>query len=103
DELIAMDRVNSSTLYGSVARYVVDCEDEEIERILPHMAFSGTKHNKKTFAELYDAAERDIFKMDTDVHKVARIEMTNLKTGKTFFAGALDAEMLMKSYFQNTL
>lgn len=103
DELIAMDRVNSSTLYGSVARYVVDCEDAEIEAVLPRMTFSGTVHNQKTFAELYDAAQRDIFLMDTDVHKVARIEMTNLKSGKTFTAGAVDAEMLQKSYFFNTL
>ena len=103
DELIAMDRVNSSTLYGSVARYVVDCEDAEIEAVLPRMTFSGTVHNQKTFAELYDAAQRDIFLMDTDVHKVARIEMTNLKSGKTFTAGAVDAEMLQKSYFSNTL
>ncbi len=103
DELIAMDRVNSSTLYGSVARYVVDCEDAEIERVLPHMAFSGTVHNKKTFAELYDAAERDIFKMDTNVHKVARIEITNQKSGKTFAAGEIDVDMLQKSYFSNTL
>lgn len=101
DELIAMDRVNSSTLYGSVARYIVDCADAEIEKVLPNMAFSGTKHNKKTFAVLYDAAERDIFKMDTDVHKVARIELTNLATGRTFAAGAIDAEMLLKSYFEN--
>jgi methenyltetrahydromethanopterin cyclohydrolase len=77
DELIAMDRVNSSTLYGSIARYVVDCEDAEIERVLPNMAFSGTVHTGRTFAELYDAAERDIFRMDTDVHKVAVIELTN--------------------------
>ncbi len=99
DELTAMDRVNSSTLYGSVARYVVDCEDAEIERVLPHMVFSGTKHNGKTFAELYDAAERDIFRMDTDVHKVAAIELNNLKTGRTFRAGAIDADMLLHSYF----
>jgi len=103
DELIAMDRVNSSTLYGSIARYVVDCDDAEIEQVLPHMAFSGTVHNKKTFAELYDAAERDIFKMDTNVHKVAHIEITKLKSGKTFAAGAIDADMLEKSYFSNTL
>ncbi len=103
DELIAMDRVNSSTLYGSVAKYVVYCRDEEIERVLPHMVFSGTEHNGKTFAELYDAAGRDIFKMDTNVHKVARIELTNQKTGRTFFAGQTDADMLLKSYFFNTL
>lgn len=103
DELIAMDRVNSSTLYGSVAKYVVCCEDGEIERVLPHMAFSGTAHNGKTFAELYDAAERDIFKMDTDVHKVARIELFNQNSGRTFSAGQIDADMLLKSYFSNTL
>jgi methenyltetrahydromethanopterin cyclohydrolase len=103
DELIAMDRVNSSTLYGSIARYIVDCEDAEVEQVLPHMAFSGTVHNGKTFAELYDAAQRDIFKMDTNVHKVARIEMTNRKSGRTFSTGAIDADMLLKSYFSNTL
>ncbi len=103
DELIAMDRVNSSTFYGSIARYLVDCSDADIEQVLPSMAFSGTKHNKKTFAELYDAAQRDIFKMDKDVHKVAAIEMTNYRTGRTFRAGALDADMLQQSYFGNTL
>ena len=103
DELIAMDRVNSSTFYGSVARYLVDCSDADIEQVLPSMAFSCTKHNKKTFAELYDTAQRDIFKMDKDVHKVAVIELTNYRTGRTFRAGALDADMLQQSYFSNTL
>jgi methenyltetrahydromethanopterin cyclohydrolase len=103
DELIAMDRVNSSTLYGSVARYTVDCADAKIEAVLPHMTFSGTRHNGRTFASIYDAAGRDIFKMDTDVHKVAVIELANLRTGRTFRAGEINADMLLKSYFSNTL
>ncbi len=103
DELIAMDRVNSATLYGSVARYVVDCADEEIARVMPHMAFSNTRHFGRRFAEIYDEAERDIFKMDVDVHKVAVIEITNLRSGKTFRAGRVGEEMLQKSFFENTL
>ena len=102
DELIAMDRVNSSTLYGSVARYIVDCEDEEIEAVLPKMTCSSTAHYGKTFAELYEAADRDIFKMDLDVHKVAIIEITNIKTGRTYTAGNLNEEMLVKSFYENT-
>ncbi|MDR1800678.1 MAG: methenyltetrahydromethanopterin cyclohydrolase [Lachnospiraceae bacterium] len=98
DELIAMDRVNSSTLYGSIARYIVDCEDEEIEKVLPHMYFSGTRHYKRSFADLYDEAGRDIFKMDIDVHKVAVIEITNQRTGKTHRAGEMNYEMLAKSF-----
>jgi methenyltetrahydromethanopterin cyclohydrolase len=41
--------------------------------------------------------------MDTNVHKVARIEMTNRKSGRTFSAGEINADMLFKSYFSNTL
>jgi len=103
DELIAMDRVNSSTLYGSVARYVVDCDDDEIHAVIPRLACANTAHYGKTFAELYDAADRDIFKMDLDVHKVSVIEITNLRTGRTFKQGNICPEMLLKSFYENTL
>ena len=103
DELIVMDRVNSSTLYGSLARYVVDCEDAEIEAVLPRLTCDGTKHFGRRFADLYEEAERDIFKMDLDVHKVSIIEITNLRSGKTFKAGRFNAEMLFESFYRNTL
>ena len=103
DELIAMDRVNTSTLYGSLARYVVDCEDTEIEAVLPHLTCDGTKHFGRRFADLYEEAERDIFKMDLDVHKVSVIEITNLKSGKTFKTGRFNEERLFDSFYHNTL
>ena len=103
DELIAMDRVNSSTLFGSVARYVVDCEDSEIEAVLPHMTCDQTKHFNRPFGEIYEEAERDIFKMDLDVHKVAVFEITNLRTGRTYKQGRFNEELLLKSFYDNTL
>lgn len=103
DDLIAMDRVNTSTFYGSCARYIVDCEDADIEKVLPKMAYADTPHYKKTFQELFDASERDIFKMDVSVHKVAVIELNNVRSGKSFRAGLFDEEMLYKSFFENTL
>jgi methenyltetrahydromethanopterin cyclohydrolase len=56
--------------HGSVARYIVNCVDAEIERVLPHMAFSA-EAQQKDLRRTLRRAERDIFKMDTDVHKVA--------------------------------
>ncbi len=103
DDLIAMDRVNTSTLYGSLASYIVDCEDEEIEKVLPNMAFSGTKHYGQSFAALFDAGKRDVFQMEVTVHKVAVIELNNLRTGKSFRAGEFNDEMLSRSFFENTL
>ncbi|MBQ3104122.1 MAG: methenyltetrahydromethanopterin cyclohydrolase [Oscillospiraceae bacterium] len=103
DELKAMDRVNSSTLYGSVARYVVECDDAEIEAVIPKLACANTKHYGRAFADIYEEAERDIFKMDLDVHKVSVIEITNLRTGKTYKQGKIGTEMLLKSFYENTL
>lgn len=103
DELIAMDRVNTSTLYGSVARYIADCEDAEIEAVLPHMSCALSKHYGRTFADIYEEADRDIFKMDLDVHKVAVFEITNLKSGKTYKVGKFNEDLLLKSFYENTL
>ena len=41
--------------------------------------------------------------MDLDVHKVSVIEITNLRTGRTFKQGNICPEMLLKSYYENTL
>ncbi len=99
DELIAMDRVNNAMLYGATASYVVECEDSEIEKVLDTLAFSSSKFYGCNFGEMFEEGGRDIFTMDIDAHKVARVEINNYKTGKSYTTGVLNEEMLFNSFF----
>lgn len=100
DELKAMDRVNASCLYGAVIRYLVDCEDCELEGLAEKLVFGNTAHSGRRFSDIYEESGRDIFKMDLEVHKVAEIELNNLRTGSTFRAGKRNLEMLKDSFFR---
>lgn len=100
DELRAMDRVNTSCLYGGVISYVVDCEDSELMGLADKLVFANTRHFGRRFADLYEEAGRDIFQMDSEVHKVAEITINNLKTGTTVSAGRRDLPMLKDSFYR---
>lgn len=99
DELTAMVRANTFVYYGGSVGFVVDGEDEELRKITPCMPLSPQTcpDYHVGFAELFERAGRDIFKMDTFVHSVARVTIYNVRTGNVFCAGEVDEEMLCAS------
>lgn len=99
DEFRAMDRVNTALIYGVTVRYVVDCEDTEIETVIEELPFSASKRYGEPFADIFEEGGRDFYKVDKDIHTVARYEMTNFATGNTFKAGVIREDMLKASLF----
>ena len=99
DEFKAMDRVNTSLLYGVTVRYVVNCTDSEVEAIIDKLPFSASRRFGESFADLFEEGERDFYKVDKDIHTVARYEITNFASGRTFKAGIIREDMLKASLF----
>jgi methenyltetrahydromethanopterin cyclohydrolase len=99
DELQGMNRVNTALLYGATARYVVDCKDEEIEAIIDKVPFSASRRFGERFIDLFEEGERDFYKVDKDIHTIARYEMTNYATGRTFTSGVIREDMLKEALF----
>ncbi|MBE3580561.1 MAG: methenyltetrahydromethanopterin cyclohydrolase [Thermoanaerobacteraceae bacterium] len=99
DELKAMDRTNTSLLYGGMVRYVVDCTDEEIEQVIDQLPLSASRLFGTPFLELFEAADRDFYKVDKDIHTIAFYEIMNVSSGRTFRAGQLREDMLKQSLF----
>lgn len=99
DELTAMVRVNTFVYYGGSVGFVVNGDDDELRRITPLMPLSPQTcpDYHIGFAELFERAGRDIFKMDTFVHSVARVTIYNQRTGNVFSAGEADEETLYAS------
>lgn len=99
DELVGMDRVNTALLYGTTAWYVVDWEDEKIEKHMKELPFSTTPIYGEHFFDLFKAGDYDFHKVDKDIHTIARYIITNVNSGKTFAGGEIREDMLHKSFF----
>ncbi len=99
NELRAMDRVNTALLYGVTVRYLVDCEDSDIEAVINEAPFSASRRFGEEFIDIFEEGKRDFYIVDKDIHTVACYEMTNLATGNTFKGGQLREDLLEKSLF----
>ncbi|HEY3316636.1 MAG TPA: methenyltetrahydromethanopterin cyclohydrolase [Bacillota bacterium] len=99
DELRAMDRVNTSLLYGTTATLYVDCADEEVEAVIDKLPLQASPLFGTPFLDIFRAGNYDFYEIDKDVHTVARFVMNNIATGRTFSAGMIRPDLLAKSFF----
>ena len=99
DELHGMDRVNTALLYGASVYYVADWEDEKIESIITELPLSASSLYGTPFLEVFEAGDRDFYKVNKDVHTIAKYTITNQRSGRTFSAGIIREDMMKDSFF----
>lgn len=99
DELTGMDRVNTALLYGASVHYVVDWKDEKIEEIIDELPLSASKLYGRPFIEVFEEGDRDFYKVNKDIHTIARFVITNIHSGNTFSAGEIRQDMLIDSLY----
>jgi methenyltetrahydromethanopterin cyclohydrolase len=98
DYVEAMGRANDAILYGGVTYYVVNCEDDEaLKSLVARSVSSASNQYGRPFAEIFREANLDFYKIDPAIFAPAVITVNNAKTGKTFTAGKVNTEVLMKS------
>jgi methenyltetrahydromethanopterin cyclohydrolase len=93
-----MARTNDAILYGGVAYYVVECDDEEeLKQIVSKAPSKTSKAYGKPFIEIFKEADYDFYKIDPNLFAPAVLIVNNMETGSTFKAGQVSAKMLGKS------
>jgi methenyltetrahydromethanopterin cyclohydrolase len=98
DELVMMGRVNDSILLAGRARYTVDAEGTDVAGLACRIPSSTSPYYGKPFFEILRSAGFDFYKIDPDIFSVAQVELVDLSTGKKYSAGAVDVELLKKSW-----
>ena len=94
----AMGRMNDAILYGGVTYYTVTYEDDEVlESLTARAVSSASREYGRPFIEIFKEADLDFYKIDPDLFAPASVTVNNLKTGRTFTAGAINPEMLRRS------
>jgi len=98
DADICMGRANDALLYGSVVHLWADWPDEVAREAAREAPSCASPAYGKPFLAIYEEAGRDFYKIDPGVFAPARVAITSTRSGRTYTAGRLEAELLLSSF-----
>jgi len=99
DEVKAIGRINDAILYGGEAEFWVDAADEEIAAVIEKLVSkTSSPYYPELFADVFERAGRDFYKIDHDFHSIAKLQLHNVRTGKSFLAGEINYDVIRKSF-----
>ena len=94
----AMGRTNDAILFGGTVHLFVKGEDAAAEKLAKELPSSQSKDYGKPFAQIFKDYGYDFFKVDAMLFSPAMVIVTNMDSGNSFHAGALDEALLEKSF-----
>ena len=98
DFLTGMGRTNDAILYGGFVHLYVNCTDQAAADLAEAMPSSASKDYGRPFAEVFKAVEMDFYQIDPLLFSPAKVTVTNLETGHSFFAGDFNEPLIEKSF-----
>lgn len=98
----AMGRTNDSIIYGGKVYLTVDVPKEEEPHMVDLLKKSPSNVSSsygKPFYDMLKEVEFDFYKIDGKLFAPAMLTINNIATGKTFTAGEVNEDVLLRSYF----
>jgi methenyltetrahydromethanopterin cyclohydrolase len=94
DGVEAMGRTNDAILYGGRVHLSVRCDDEAARTLAKQLPSSNSRDYGRSFAEIFKAAGYDFYKIDGALFAPAEVWVSNVDSGNTWHAGALNMGLL---------
>lgn len=94
----AMGRTNDAILFGGTVHLFVKGSDESALALAQDLPSSTSRDYGKPFAEVFKEYKNDFFKIDPLLFSPAKVIVTAIESGQSFHAGALDIELLERSF-----
>jgi methenyltetrahydromethanopterin cyclohydrolase len=98
DEMAAIGRTNDAILYGGLVTVWLNDDDEKLAELGPKVPSSASGDHGAPFAEIFERAGRDFYKIDKHLFSPAVIALVNLKTGRRHVFGRTEPAVLRKSF-----
>jgi methenyltetrahydromethanopterin cyclohydrolase len=98
DDFAGIGRTNDAILYGGRVTLMVRGDDASIAKIGPQVPSSASSAHGKPFAEVFEEAGRDFYKIDPQLFSPAEIVLQNLDTGCVHRFGTTVPEVLRRSF-----
>lgn len=98
DFITGMGRTNDAILFGGFVQLFVNTEDALAEQLSQALPSSASKDYGRPFAEVFKAVNMDFYQIDPMLFSPAKVSVTNLNSGRTFFAGQFNETLLNQSF-----
>jgi len=95
DGVEAMGRTNDAILYGGRVHLEVRGDDAAARELAQRLPSRNSSDYGRSFADIFKAAGFDFYKIDGALFAPAEVWVSNLDSGNTWHAGALDLPLLM--------
>ncbi len=100
DGVQAMGRTNDAILYGGRVQLTVRGDDSAARTLAQQLPSRNSRDYGRSFADIFKAAEYDFYKIDGDLFAPAEVWVSNLDSGNTWHAGALNMPLLTDLWLQ---
>lgn len=98
DFIVGMGRTNDAILFGGFVQLFVNTDDAAAEQLATQLPSSASKDYGRPFAEVFKAVNMDFYQIDPMLFSPAKVSVTNLQSGRTFFAGQFNEVLLNQSF-----
>lgn len=98
DFVTGMGRTNDAILYGGHVQLYVNGSDDDARDLAEHLPSGSSRDYGKPFAEVFREYNFDFFEIDPMLFSPAQVTVSCLESGNTFHAGAIDEQMLDRSF-----
>lgn len=98
DFLAALGRTNDAILYGGRVTLWVTGDDDSLNELGPRVPSSSSSAYGQPFADIFQAAGGDFYKIDPLLFSPAQVVFQNIDTGKVFSFGRCAVDVLRRSF-----
>jgi len=99
NDLEGIGRTNDAVLYGGRVILWVRGDDAQLAEIGPRVPSSSSAAHGAPFAEIFEKAGRDFYKIDPLLFSPAELVFHNLTTGRTHSFGRCESAVLRRSFY----
>ncbi len=96
DGVEAMGRTNDAILYGGQVRLTVSSDDAAAEKLARELPSANSRDYGRSFADIFRDYEFDFYKIDPGLFAPAEVWVSNVASGRSWRAGALDMALLRR-------
>jgi methenyltetrahydromethanopterin cyclohydrolase len=102
DDMAALGRTNDAVLYGGQVHLTVEAQDDDddaLRDLVQRLPASASSDYGEPFGSVLKSANFDFYEIDPLLFSPAQIRLTSVASGRSFEAGAVNLEVLERSFW----
>jgi methenyltetrahydromethanopterin cyclohydrolase len=100
DDMAALGRTNDAVLYGGQVHLTVESDDDDaLRELVERLPASASSDYGEPFGKIFKDAKYDFYAIDPLLFSPAQIRITSVGSGRSFEAGAVNLEVLERSFW----